>query len=333
MYKFCTHCGAKMPAENTFCTHCGTKFAQITPPPQPTQIPQPSQQNTISQKPNYNIQNQQPSTNNTQPQQINNVNTNNLQMASQEFTLGQQYMDINNPQHNYIKAINHFQKSSLLGNQNAKFYMAMAYLYQAMDILKQSAPLQNNPSFSTNNFSSQALLFPQNPNNHGNQQFAFSPNNQANQNNDNNSTLKNVGKYAAAAAVGAVASSMLHSASTASAAPHNTDTSPLSDLNAPIDPTDTINQTVDSANDYIQTPEEFVTNVVDPLSTASEQITPANTSDDGTNHISNLDNNSELTATEQIEPSADADISSDSGEEGSSISDSVGSLFDDLFGE
>lgn len=332
MYKFCTHCGAKMPAENAFCTHCGTKFTQITPPPQPTQIPQPSQQNTISQKPNYNTQNQQPSTNNTQPQQINNVNTNNLQMASQEFTLGQQYMDINNPQHNYIKAINHFQKSSLLGNQNAKFYMAMAYLYQAMDILKRSAPLQNNPSPSVSNFSPQAPFFPQSPNNHVNQQFASNPNNQAHQNNDN-STLKNVGKYAAAAAVGAVASSMLHSASTASAAPHNTDTSPLPDLNAPIDPTDTINQTVDSANDYIQTPEEFVTNVIDPLSTASEQITPANTSDDGTNHISNLDNNSELTATEQIEPSADADISSDSGEEDSSISDSVGSLFDDLFGE
>lgn len=107
----------------------------------------------------------------------------------------------------------------------------------------------------------------------------------------------------------------------------------LTSLNAPIDPTDTINQTVDSANDYIQTPEEFVTNVIDPLSTASEQITPVNTSDDGTNHISNLDNNSELTATEQIEPSADTDISSDSGEEDSSISDSVDSLFDDLFGE
>ena len=70
-------------------------------------------------------------------------------------------MDINNPQHNYIKAINHFQKSSLLGNQNAKFYMAMAYLYQAMDILKQSAPLQNNPSPSVNNFSPQAPFFPQ----------------------------------------------------------------------------------------------------------------------------------------------------------------------------
>ena len=28
MYKFCTHCGAKMPAENAFCTHCGTKFTK-----------------------------------------------------------------------------------------------------------------------------------------------------------------------------------------------------------------------------------------------------------------------------------------------------------------
>ena len=325
MYKFCTHCGAKMPAENAFCTHCGTKFTQITPPSQPTQIPQPSQQNTISQKPNYNTQNQQPSTNNTQPQQINNVNTNNLQMASQEFTLGQQYMDINNPQHNYIKAINHFQKSSLLGNQNAKFYMAMAYLYQAMDILKQSAPLQNNPSFSTNNFSSQASLFPQNPNNHGNQQFAFSPNNQANQNNDNNSTLKNVGTYAAAAAGGAMASSMLHSASTASAAPH-TDTN----INTP-DPANTISPTIDSSDDYIQTPEEFVTNVVDPLSTASEQITPADISDDGTNHVDNLDNNSDSTAAQEIEPSTDEDISSDNSGDDSSISDTFSNLFDDLW--
>ena len=326
MYKFCTHCGAKMPNENAFCTNCGAKFSQIPTP----------QQNIAPTNINYNTSNSNtmpPYMHNQQTQQINNMpNPNNMQMASQEFAIGQQYMDINNPQHNYIKAINHFQKSSLLGNQNAKFYMAMAYLYQAMDILKQSAPLQNNPLPSVNNFSPQAPFFPQNPNNHGNQQFASNPNNQTNQNNDH-STLKNVGKYAAAAAVGAVASSMLHSASTASAAPHNTDTSPLPDLNAPIDPTDTINQTVDSANDYIQTPEEFVTNVVDPLSTASEQITPANTSDDGTNHISNLDNNSELTATEQIEPSADTDISSDSGEEDSSISDSVGSLFDDLFGE
>lgn len=57
--------------------------------------------------------------------------------------------------------------------------------YQAMDILKQSAPLQNNPSPSVNNFSPQAPFFPQNPNNHGNQQFASNPNNQTNQNNDN----------------------------------------------------------------------------------------------------------------------------------------------------
>lgn len=67
--------------------------------------------------------------------------------------------------------------------------MAMAYLYQAMDILKQSAPLQNNPSPSVNNFFSSSTIFPQNPNNHDNQQFASNSNNQTNQNNDN-STLK-----------------------------------------------------------------------------------------------------------------------------------------------
>ena len=295
MYKFCTHCGAKMPAENAFCTHCGNKF--------PPQNPQQSQQNT-----------QQADTNNHPSQQTNNINTNNLQMASQEFAIGQQYMDINNPQHNYIKAINHFQKSSLLGNQNAKFYMAMAYLYQAMDILKQSAPLQNNSSPSVNNFSPQVPFFPQNPNNHGNQQFAPNSNNPANQNNDN-STLNNIGKYAATAAVGAIAGSMLHSASTASAAPYT-------NINTTPDPTSTISPTIDSNSDYIQTPEEFVTNVIDPLSTASEQITPANISDDGTNHVDNL---SDSTTVQEIEPSTD-----DSGDD-SNISDTFNNLFDDLW--
>lgn len=31
MYKFCTHCGAKMPNENAFCTNCGAKFSQFLP--------------------------------------------------------------------------------------------------------------------------------------------------------------------------------------------------------------------------------------------------------------------------------------------------------------
>ena len=119
MYKFCTHCGAKMPNENAFCTNCGAKFSQIPTP----------QQNMAPTNINYNTSNSNtmpPYMHNQQTQQINNMpNPNNMQMASQEFAIGQQYMDINNPQHNYIKAINHFQKSSLLGNQNAKYYMAM----------------------------------------------------------------------------------------------------------------------------------------------------------------------------------------------------------------
>ena len=133
-----------------------------------------------------------------------------------------------------------------------------------------------------------------------------------------------MGKYAAAAAVGAMASSMLHSASTASAAPH-TDTN----INTP-DPANTISPTIDSSDDYIQTPEEFVTNVVDPLSTASEQITPADISDDGTN-VDNLDNNSDSTAAQEIEPSTDEDISSDNSGDDSSISDTFSNLFDDLW--
>lgn len=31
MYKFCTHCGAKMPNENAFCTNCGAKFHKFLP--------------------------------------------------------------------------------------------------------------------------------------------------------------------------------------------------------------------------------------------------------------------------------------------------------------
>ena len=78
-----------------------------------SQIPTP-QQNMAPTNINYNTSNSNtmpPYMHNQQTQQINNMpNPNNMQMASQEFAIGQQYMDINNPQHNYIKAINHFQK-------------------------------------------------------------------------------------------------------------------------------------------------------------------------------------------------------------------------------
>ena len=47
MYKFCTHCGAKMPNENAFCTNCGAKFSQIPTP----------QQNMAPTNINYNTSN------------------------------------------------------------------------------------------------------------------------------------------------------------------------------------------------------------------------------------------------------------------------------------
>jgi len=28
MFKYCTNCGSKMPADNLFCTNCGMKFNQ-----------------------------------------------------------------------------------------------------------------------------------------------------------------------------------------------------------------------------------------------------------------------------------------------------------------
>lgn len=83
MYKFCTHCGAKMPNENAFCTNCGAKFSQIPTP----------QQNTAPTNINYNTSNSNtmpPYMHNQQTQQINNMpNPNNMQMASQEFAIGQ----------------------------------------------------------------------------------------------------------------------------------------------------------------------------------------------------------------------------------------------------
>lgn len=102
MYKFCTHCGAKMPNENAFCTNCGAKFSQIPTP----------QQNIAPTNINYNTSNS-----NTMPSYMHNQQT-----------------------------------------QQINIYSAIKY--QAMDILKQSAPLQNNPSPSVNNFFSSSTIFP-----------------------------------------------------------------------------------------------------------------------------------------------------------------------------
>lgn len=365
MYKFCTHCGAKMPVENAFCTKCGAKFAQTTPPPQPTKPVNPkidvaasSQQyvppRQSATNTNYNTQNQ------SQAQYFNQANSNNMQIAEQEFTIGLQYMDANNPQHNYIQAINHLQKAATFGKQDAKVYMAMAYLYQAMDIFKQNMPILNKTPAYTNNvnpgfMSQNNMAMP----NSANPQFTPNPNystnqpyNNTNNNQNNNSSLKNMGKYAAAAAVGAVAGSMLHSASTASAAPHaDTSSNFVPNVDTPqfdtstVDPSQYIDPYTNVADSYIQTPEEFVNNVVDPLSTASEQITPADNSDDGTDHSSGNDTviDPNQNADEQIESAPEPDDSSSINDDNSSSDDTSsfdsddssdsdgGSFFDDLF--
>lgn len=81
MYKFCTHCGAKMPNENAFCTNCGAKFSQIPTP----------QQNTAPTNINYNTSNSNtmpPYMHNQQTQQINNMpNPNNIQMLHKNLPL------------------------------------------------------------------------------------------------------------------------------------------------------------------------------------------------------------------------------------------------------
>ena len=81
MYKFCTHCGAKMPNENAFCTNCGAKFSQIPTP----------QQNMAPTNINYNTSNSNtmpPYMHNQQTQQINNMpNPNNMQMLHKNLPL------------------------------------------------------------------------------------------------------------------------------------------------------------------------------------------------------------------------------------------------------
>ena len=67
MYKFCTHCGAKMPNENAFCTNCGAKFSQIPTP----------QQNIASTNINYNTSNS-----NTMPSYMHNQQTQQINIYS-----------------------------------------------------------------------------------------------------------------------------------------------------------------------------------------------------------------------------------------------------------
>ena len=117
-------------------------------------------------------------------------------------------MNTANPLHDYEKAIVHLKNAVNMGKKEAAVYLALAHLYLAADIIK------NNPAVMAENANMLSAVHSALPtanavnnmpgNNHGRNTAAHN-----NQQNNTGSTLQNMGKYAAAAAVGAVAGSML----------------------------------------------------------------------------------------------------------------------------
>ena len=306
MFKFCTQCGAKMPQENLFCTQCGAKFPVNT-----DVVQQPvAKPKVIDIAPPQNTQNVQVTRQVAQ-------NTSANKMAQDEFMLGKEFMNTSNPLHDYEKAIIHLKNAVNLGIKQATVYIALSHLYLAADIIKANPAMMvgnanilntvnsamamgNMPNHTTNNMQS-----------HGKNHMQTAQNNQSNGN--GSSTLQNIGKYAAAAAVGAVAGSMLHSA-TASAAekvsedvPGNITTDDLitPDLQAYAD------ETLPNADEYLP-----------PIDEAADHIQAY---DDVTENETVTEE--EPSAADSIEPAEDDSSFFDSDDN----SDDDSSLFDDLF--
>lgn len=370
MSKYCTNCGTQMPDENVFCTNCGTKFSSpmmnkpsvnntaTTTSHVVQDIPKPTVNNAINMATqNTNIPRQEYVQNNptqqytTQAPRQNAYNS--LQIAQQEFSIGKEFMNTMNPSHNYIQAINHLQKASSMGVKEANVYMAIAYLSQAVEILKNNIPNLTDLAVQTNiqmnpNMQPMNNMF----NNTGmNARPGITPNNNMQTNNiaqNDNGILKNAGKYVAAAAVGAVASSVLHSA-TASAAesstPGNIDMPNISTEQfqpsydyTDINPAEYIEPYTDSVADSISSANEFVDN---QMESASEYISPDEQMLDDSLLSSDLADSIEASPTpdEEID-SGDIeesfDMSDESDIEAPSFDDSSddgGSIFDAFFGD
>ena len=169
-----------------------------------------------------------------------------------------------------------------------------------LNTVNSAMAMGNMPNHTTNNMQS-----------HGKNHMQTAQNNQSNGN--GSSTLQNIGKYAAAAAVGAVAGSMLHSA-TASAAekvsedvPGNITTDDLitPDLQAYAD------ETLPNADEYLP-----------PIDEAADHIQAY---DDVTENETVTEE--EPSAADSIEPAEDDSSFFDSDDN----SDDDSSLFDDLF--
>lgn len=132
MSKFCTQCGAQMPDDNVFCTNCGARFAPQQAAPQNNAF---ASNNTVHQNtvpPQQSVHMQQT------PFQPSGASS--YQIAQNEFALGRQCMDAANPSRSYIQAINHLQKAASMGVHEANIYLAIAYMSQAVEILKANAP-------------------------------------------------------------------------------------------------------------------------------------------------------------------------------------------------
>lgn len=114
MFKYCTNCGSKMPADNLFCTNCGMKFNQennYNVNPQNnfnTPVQNTNYQQNANRMVNTNMQmraqNNYLSANNYQQNQmqqhnqmINNQAMNNNQMGMNEFNIGKNYLQMNMP--------------------------------------------------------------------------------------------------------------------------------------------------------------------------------------------------------------------------------------------
>lgn len=332
MSKFCTQCGAQMPDDNAFCTNCGAKFAANTVPapaastavPHAKVVQDIPKNNAVPPQsaPHFQAQPQpvqhpfaqvqpQPSPvqhpyAQAQPQMGQPAYT--AQQAGQnEFSVGRQFMDANNPSHNYIQAINHLQKAASMGVSQANIYMAIAYLSQAVEVLKASAPQLAGmmpqpgsvmPTAAPHMQPMQAGAVQPGavPFNGGNGRYNMNPgpgqmNPQMNNNSQQGSTLGNMGKYAAAAAVGAVAGSVLTNAANASAqehtasatAPHTSPeyVQPVYDYGASYaDPyVNSASDSLSSANEFIADPAQYTTDTasdyIQPLVSGSTDMDPA----------------------------------------------------------
>lgn len=306
MFKFCTQCGAKMPQENLFCTQCGAKFSMDTTVQQTASNPKIMD---IALPKNVQVT----------KQEIPNQPVN--KKAQAEFILGKEFMNRDNPLHDYEKAIVHLKNAMNLGIKEASIYIALSHLYLAEDIIKTNSSVMVsgvnalnavNGAISPNSMPSQSVMAG-NMHYNGKNQIQTPPRNQSN-NNSNSSNLQNIGKYAAAAAVGAVAGSMLHSA-TASAAGHIDEQVPGN-----ITTEDLVTPELQSyADNVTQEAEEYVPPI-----------------DEAGDHIQAYDDVSEDIVTETVEENSVAD-SIEPAEDDSSLFDSNdsseddSSLFDDLF--